>query len=144
VLWLYLFKGQGHGRIHASLPEQGPVYSTIREWIAAFAYGAGLLLLPSLVSSLSALGLEFEAPAGQLPADLNRVSDPRKRQRLGQAVYFWHLAERLYAWVKNRQARLHFAADSLFAFVLHWLQSRGHPPRLFWHEALPNTPVRPF
>jgi hypothetical protein len=46
---LYLLKGQTYGRIYASLPEQGPAYTTIREWVAAFAYGAGLLLLPGLV-----------------------------------------------------------------------------------------------
>ncbi|MCP4542906.1 MAG: hypothetical protein GY832_37785, partial [Chloroflexi bacterium] len=67
-----------------------------------------------------------------------------QRQRLEQAHHFLWGAEQLYARTKNRQARLHFAAESLLAFVLNWLQSRGLTPRIFWHEGLPGTPNTPF
>lgn len=143
VVLLYLVKGQGYGRIHASLPPRGPVYSTIQEWIASFAYGAGKLLLPGLVSTLTRLGIEF-ATQTHSPSHLGRVRNPVRQRHLGQAHYFLSLGERLYAWAKNRQARLHFAAESLFSVLLHWLQSRGLPPRIFWHEGLPGTPNTPF
>jgi transposase-like protein len=144
VVMLYLLKGQSYGRIYASLPEQGPAYTTIREWVAAFAYGAGQLLLPGLVRDLTALDLEIDPPPPEASAHLKRIRSPEQRQRLEQAHHFLWWSERLYAWVKNRQARLHFAAESLLAFVLHWLQSRGLPPRIFWHEGLPGTPNTPF
>ena len=130
VVMLYLLKGQTYGRIYASLPAQGPAYTTIREWVAAFAYGAGLLL-PGLGRDLTALGLEFGPPSSEASAHLKRIRPPVQRQRLEQAHLFWSWSEQLYAWAKNRQARLHFAAESLLAFVLHWLQSRGRPPRIF-------------
>jgi hypothetical protein len=144
VVMLYLLKGHTYGRIYAKLPEQGPAYTTIREWVAAFAYGAGQLLLPGLADDLTASGLEFDPPPPEALAHLKRVRNPEQRQRLEQAHHFLSYSERLYAWVKNRQARLHFAAESLLAFVLHWLQSRGLPPRIFWHEGLPGTPNTPF
>jgi hypothetical protein len=144
VVMLYLLKGHTYGRIYASLPEQGPAYTTIREWVAAFAYGAGQLLLPGLVRDLMALGLEFDRSPPEASAHLKRIRHPEQRQRLEQAHHFWTGSERLYAWAKNRQARLHFAAESLLAFGLHWLQSRGLPPRILWHQGLPGTPNTPF
>jgi len=144
VVLLYLLTGHTYGRIYASLPKQGPAYTTIREWVAAFAYGAGQLLLPGLTRDLMALSLEFERPPPEAAAHLKRIRNPEQRQRLEQAAHFLSCLERLYAWAKNRQARLHFAAESLLAFGLHWLQSRGLPPRIFWHEGLPGTPNTPF
>jgi hypothetical protein len=144
VVMLYLLKGQTYGRIYALLPQQGPAYTTIREWVAAFAYGAGQLLLPALGRDLTTLGLEFSPPSPEASAHLKRIRHPEQRQRLEWAYHFLAWSERLYAWAKNRQARLHFAAESLLAFVLHWLQSRGLPPRIFWHEGLPGTPNTPF
>ncbi len=144
VVMLYLLKGHTYGRIYASLPEQGPAYTTIREWVAAFAYGAGQLLLPGLAGDLTTLGLESEPPKPDASAHLKRIRNPVRRQRLEQATHFLSWSERLYAWIKNRQARLHFAAESLLAFGVHWLQSRGLPPRIFWHEGLPGTPNTPF
>ena len=140
VVMLYLLKGHTYGRIYVSLPEQGPAYTTIREWVAAFAYGAGQLLLPGLVG----LDLEFDPPPPEASAHLKRVRNPEQRQRLEQAHHFLLYSEQFYAWTKNRQARLHFAAESLLAFVLHWLQSQGLPPRIFWHEGLPGTANTPF
>jgi len=144
VVMLYLLKGYTYRRIYASLPEQGPAYTTIQEWVAAFAYGAGQLLLPSLVGELTALGVEFDPPSSDELAHLKRIRNPEQRQHLERAHHFLSWSERLYAWAKNRQARLHFAAESLLAFGLHWLQSRGLTPRIFWHEGLPGTPDTPF
>ncbi len=144
VVMLYLFKGHTYGRIYALMPEQGPAYTTIRERMAAFAYGAGQLLLPSLAGNLTALGLEFEPSPAEASAHLKHFRNSEQRQRLEQAHHFLWGAEQLYARTKNRQARLHFAAESLLAFVLNWLQSRGLTPRIFWHEGLPGTPNTPF
>ncbi len=144
VVQLYLLKGYTYGRIYTLLPEQGPAYTTIREWVAAFAYGAGQLLLPGLASALTALDIEFDPPPPEASVPLHRIRNPEQRQRLEQAHHFLSSSERLYAWAKNRQARLHLRAESLLAFVLHWLQSRRLPPRIFWHEGLPGTPNTPF
>jgi hypothetical protein len=73
-----------------------------------------------------------------------RVTDPRKRRLLEKAYSFWLSAEALYAQVKARQPRLHFAAVDFFSFLLQWLQSQSLPTRLFWNPALPGTPTRPF
>jgi hypothetical protein len=144
VVMLYLLEGQTYGRIYASLPEQGPAYTTIREWVAAFAYGAGKLLLSGLMSALATVALELDPPPPKVLGYLKRFRNPEQRQQLEHALHFWSWSEQLYAWAKNRQARLHFEAKSLFAFVLHWLQSQGLPPRIFWHEGLPGTPNIPF
>ena len=117
--------------------------STIREWVSAFAYGAGKLLLERLRYHVITLNPLAELPDSS-PEYFQRVPDPEKRRRLERAHTFWLLAEQLYALVKTRQSRLHFAADQLFSFLLHWLQNQALPPRLFWSSGLPNTPTAPF
>jgi hypothetical protein len=141
VVSLYLIAGLGFGRLLAQLPGLAP--STVREWISAFAFGAGELLLAALIRFLSALAPATELPDPP-PQHLNRVPNPTQRHRLTRAYDFWVLAEQLYAQVKARQPRLHFGATQLLPFMLHWLQSQALPPRLFWSPALPHTPTAPF
>jgi hypothetical protein len=140
----YLNAGLGWGRLMERVPGSGPVRSTVREWIGSFAYGAGELLLDSLSRHLLALDPLIDLPDTAPPHHLDRVPDPAKRRRLKRAHRFWLLAEQLYALVKTRQPHLHFAADQLFPFLLHWLQSRDLVPRLFWNPALSTTPCTPF
>ncbi|MDY7078453.1 MAG: DUF6431 domain-containing protein [Chloroflexota bacterium] len=144
VASLYLTAGLGVGCLVNQLPGLGPARSTVREWIGSFAYGAGHLLLDFLVRQLLALDPLAELPDTGAPAHLNRVSDATKRLRLERAYRFWLRAERLYAQLKLRSPRLHFAADQLLPFLLHWLQSRALPPRLFWNPALSTTPTTAF
>ena len=140
----YLIAGLGWGRLMSQLPGAGPARSTVREWIASCAYGTGELLLNCLSHQLLALDPLLDLPDIAPPRHLDRVSDSTKRLRLGRAHRFWLLAEHLYALLKARLPRLHFAADQLFPFLLHWLQSQALPPRLFWNPALSTTPTTPF
>lgn len=141
---LYLIVGQGWNRLVNQLPSLGPARSTAREWVASFAYGAGELLLDLLLHQLLALDPLIELPDTAPPRHLDRIPNPTKRRRLERAHRFWLLAEQLYALVKTRQPRLHFAAHQLFPFLLHWLHNQAIPPRLFWSPALPTTPTKPF
>jgi len=143
VVSLYLLTGLSWERLLRQLPEAGPARSTVREWLDSFAYGAGELLLGMLTHSLLLLEPLAELP-DTVPEHLARITNPIRRRRLMRAYRFWLLAERLYAQVKLRQPRLHFAEGQLFAFLLHWLQSQHLPPRLFWSPALPHTPTTPF
>ena len=142
VVDLYLLAGLGWRRIIDRL-SPGPSPSTVREWVRSFAYGAGHLLSDRLLSHLATLDPALELP-DQPPRHLLRVHDPLHRRRLERAHTFRLLAERLYAQVKARLPRLHFTAVQLFPFLLHWLQSRTLPARLFWSPALPTTPTQPF
>jgi len=144
TVFLYLVAGLGWGRLMDQLPGSGPARPTVREWVSSFAYGAGELLSDCLSRQLLALDPLVELPDTASPRHLARVSDLTKCQRLGRAHRFWLLAERLYALLKVRLPRLHFAADQLFPFLLHWLQSQALPPRLFWNPALSTTPTTPF
>ena len=139
---LYLITGLGWERLLKQL--SGLARSTLREWVASFAYGAGELLLTFLLRQLLALDPLAEVPDAAPPQHLNRISDPTTRRRLARAHRFWLVAEQLYALVKVRLPSLHFAAAELLPFVLHWLQSQALPPRLFWSPALPHTPTTPF
>jgi hypothetical protein len=141
---LYLIVGLGWGRLMNRLPPPGPARSTVREWIASFAYGAGHLLPDLLIRQLLALNPLTELPDTGAPSHLDRVSDPLRHLRLGRARHFWLLAERLYAQLKLRAPCLHFAAGQLLPFLLHWLQSQALPPRLFWNPTLFTTPTTPF
>jgi hypothetical protein len=114
----------------------------VREWVRAFAYGAGHLLLPALVRFLLRLAPQSDLPE-TTPWHLER-SQPPQQQWLKQAYQFWQGAEHLYAQVKERQAQLTFRVQALFPFVLHWLQAQALPPRLFWSPRLPTTPSQPF
>ena len=143
VVSLYLLVGLGWRRLLRQLRGQGPARSTVREWAASFAYGAGWLLLDRLLRALYALEPDAELPDTP-PAHLHRVSDSVQRRRLERAYTFWLLAERLYAQVKDRLPRLHLVADQLFRFLLHWLQHQGLLPRLFWLPRLSTTPTQPF
>jgi hypothetical protein len=140
VVALYLIAGLGFGRLMKHLPQSGPAPATVREWVTAFAYGAGHLLLDVMSRCVFSLVPENELPAAT-PLHLCRS---RQCQRLQRAYHFWQLAEQLYAQVKVRQPRLHFAAGQLCAFLLHWLGQQGLPSRLFWSPALATTPTTPF
>lgn len=143
VIWLYLIVGLGFGRLMRHLPEAGPAPETVREWVRAFAYGAGHLLLTALTRFLLRLAPQTELP-GPAPPHLARSRPPQHHQRLSQAYDFWQLAEQLYAQVKDRHPRLAFSVGQLFPFLLHWLQSQPLPSRLFWSPSLPTTPTQPF
>jgi hypothetical protein len=141
---LYLIVGQGWGRLMEQLSGSGPVRSTIREWVSSFAYGAGELLSNLLLRQLIVLDPLVELPNTVSPQQLNRIPDLVKRGRLERAHRFWLLAEHLYALIKARRPRLHFAAEQLFPFLLHWLQHQAVPPRLFWSSTRSTTPTSPF
>ena len=151
VVFLYLIKGLGLGRLLARLPRpgaaqsgvRGPARSTVREWIRSFAYGAGELLLGRLLRHLLSLEPGAHLPEAA-PDHLKRIRGLGQRRRLQQGCHFWLLAEYLYALVKNRLPKLHFAAGQLLPFMLHWLQNQALPPRLFWSPTLPHTPTTPF
>ena len=145
VVSLYLLTGLGVGRrLMSHLPCPGPVRSTVREWVASFAYGAGELLLDLLSRQLLKLDPLAKLPDAPPPRHLDRVRDPVKRRRLHRAHRFWLLAEHLYALVRVKRPRLHFTADQLLPFMLHWLQNQAVPPRIFWSPALSTTPTNPF
>ena len=139
----YVMKGQGWSSLEQHMPSSDLDRSTVREWVSTFAYGAGELLLDRLRYQVMTLDPAAELPDSS-PEYFQRVPDPEKRRRLERAHTFWLLAEQLYALVKTRKPRLHFAADQLFSFLLHWLQNQALPPRLFWSPDLPNTPTTPF
>ncbi len=145
AILLYLIQGLGWCQVEQHLPTyDGPARSTIREWVDAFAHGAGRLLLDVLIRQLTALDPLSELPEHPPPAHLDRVLDPVKRLSLGRAYLFWHLAEQLYADVKRRVPQIHFSAHQVIPFLLHWLQLQALPPRLFWNPALSTTPIDPF
>jgi hypothetical protein len=141
VVTLYLIAGLGFGRLMKHLPETGPVRSTVREWVRAFAYGAGHLLLDVLSRAVFSLAPDSELPG---PAPAHLCQSGKQVPYLRRAYHFWQLAEQLYAQVKMHQPRLHFAATELCAFLLHWLGQQGLPSRLFWSPALVTTPTTPF
>jgi hypothetical protein len=144
VVSLYLIVGLGWGRLMNRLPPPGPARSTVREWRASFAYGAGHLLLDFLIRQLLTLDPLTELPDTDVPSHLDRVPNSIRRSRLKRAHRFWLLAEHLYAQLKRRSPSLHFAADQLLPFLLHWLQSQALPPRLFWNPTLSTTPSMAF
>jgi hypothetical protein len=143
VVSLYLLVGLGWRQLLRRLRGRGPARSTVREWVASFAYGAGYLLLDWLLHYLFAIAPDAVLPE-QPPKHLNRIPDSPRRRHLQKAHTFWLLAEHLYALVKARLPHLHFAASQLFPFLLHWLQDQALPPRLFWSPLLPATPTQPF
>jgi hypothetical protein len=145
VVSLHLITGLGWHRLLDHLdPEVGPGCSTIREWSVSFAYGAGHLLSDLLTRQLLALDPLSGLPDVPLPQHFQRVPHPDKRRLLEAAHRFYLHAEQLYALLKSRLPQLHFAAEQLFPFLLHWLQNRALPPRLFWNPALATTPTAPF
>lgn len=142
VAWLYIIVGLGFSRLMRQLPEAGPALTTVREWVRAFAYGAGHLLLPALTGFLLRLAPQTEL-TGATPPHLSR-SRSAQQPWLQQAYQFWQLAQQLYAQVKDRQPTLTFTVEQLFPFLLHWLQSQRFPARLFWSPALVTTPTTAF
>jgi len=143
VIWLYLIVGLGFGRLMGHLPEAGPAPETVREWVRAFAYGAGHLLLAALSRFLLKVAPQTELP-GPAPPHLARSRQVQHHHRLSQAHAFWQVAEQVYAQVKGHQPRLAFSLGQLFPFLLHWLQAQPLPPRLFWSPTLATTPKQPF
>jgi hypothetical protein len=144
VVSLYLIAGLGWERLMSQVPHPGPDVSTVREWVASFAYGAGHLLLDFLIHRLLALDPLAELPDSGAPSHLDRVPNPVRRSHLERAHHFWLLTESLYAQLKLRSPHLHFAAGQLLPFLLHWLQSQALPPRLFWNPTLSSTPTTAF
>ena len=144
VVSLYLLAELGINRLMKRATGRGPVRSTVREWITSFAYGAGELLFDLLLRGLMSVGPLSELPETAAPAHLHRIPSRTKRRRLERAHRFWQLAEHLYAQAKARLPRLHFTTAQLLSFVLHWLQGKGVPPRLFWSPSLSTTPTEPF
>ena len=143
VIWLYLIVGLGFGRLLKHLPEAGPAPETVREWVRAFGYGAGHLLLAALSRFLLKVAPQTQLP-GPAPPHLARSRPVQHAQRLSQAHAFWQMAEQVYAQVKGHQPHLAFTVAQLFPFLLHWLQAQALPPRLFWSPALATTPSQPF
>jgi hypothetical protein len=143
VVSLYLLVGLGWRRLLRRLHGRGPARSTVREWVASFAYGAGYLLFDRLLRYLFAIAPDAELPE-RSPEHLDRVPDSPRRRSLQKAHTFWLLAEHLYALVKARLPDLHFAVGQLSPFLLHWLRDQGLPSRLFWSPLLPTTPIQPF
>jgi len=143
VMGLYLLVGLGFAHIWHELRPLKPARTTVREWVRAFAYGAGYLLLDALRRFVLALSLDLEQP-GRAPAHLNRSRCPKQRWRLKRSYHFWRWGEWLYAWLKENQVRLLFSADQFFSFLLHWLQSQGLVPRLLWSPDLETSPTIPF
>lgn len=143
VMGLYLWAGLGFGRLWDKLPPLKPARTTVREWVRSFAYGAGYLLLDVLRRFGLALSSEVEQP-GRAPAHLNRSRHPEQRRWLKRSYQFWRWGEWLYAWLKEKQARLLFSAAQLCSFLLHWLQTQYLPPRLFWSPDLETTPTVPY
>lgn len=146
VVCVYLLAGLGWRRLMRQVRAvygRGPARSTVREWVASFAYGTGHLLLDTLQRHLFALepGIDLPEPP---PQHLDRVSDSDRHRHLQKVHTFWLLAEQFYTLVKQRQPDLHFSATQILPFLLHWLQGRGLPPRLFWSPLLQTTPTQPF
>jgi len=139
VVAAYLLTGLGWRALQAALAPAPPP-STIREWIAAFAYGAGELLFTPLLRQLQELDPLADLPEAPPPTHLDRVPDPAQRRRLQRAHRFYLLAEQFYAQVKTQFVRLHFSAAQLCRFLLHWLQDRSRDPRLFY-AAPPTHPA---
>jgi hypothetical protein len=142
VAWLYVIVGLGFSRLRQQLPETGPAATTIREWVRAFAYGAGHLLLPALIQFLLRLVPQTDL-AHSTPAHLGRSRVPQQPW-LKQAYQFWQVAQQVYAQVKDRQPTLTFSVEQLFPFLLHWLPAHQLAPRLFWSPALATSPTEPF
>jgi hypothetical protein len=143
VVSLHLLLGLGWRRLMQRVPQQGPARSTVREWVASFSHAAANLLLEPLLHHLLALQPGFQLPH-RSPGRLRRLPHRPRQRRLQRAHTFWRLAEHLYALIKAYLPRLHFTARQLFPFLLHWLQLRRLPPRLFWSPLLATTPTQPF
>ena len=141
VVSLYLFGGLGIDSLLSHLLGQGPARSTIREWIASFAYGAGELLYGLLAAHVLAMAPLADLPESPPPDHLDCVPGTTKRHRLANAYHVWRQVEHLCAAVKKRLPYLHFAAAQLLPFLLHWLQEHQVIPRIFWSPRLATTPT---
>lgn len=140
VVLLYLLGGLGFEQVLKQMPSGGPARDTIREWVSAFAYGAGYLLLEVLRRFVAGLGPLAELPEGSPP----RLERSEQAELLQKSYHFWQWGEVLYARVKELEARTDYGAGQFFAFLLHWLQKQPLSPRLFWSPRLKTTPRVPF
>ena len=140
VMMLYLFAGLGFQNLMKQLPWDGPAPSTLREWVGAFAWGAGYLLFDVLRRFVMTLAPEVEL-SGPAPLHLERS---RRATLLKKSYHFWRRGEVLYARKKETDPRLPFSDAHFFPFLLHWLQTVRLPPRLFRPPRLKTTPTTPF
>jgi hypothetical protein len=140
VVLLYLLAGLGFGQVLKHMPSEGPARDTVREWVSAFAYGAGYLLLEVLRRFVAGL-----APAAALPEGFPRqLERSRQADLLQKSYHFWQWGEVLYARLKDVEVRTDYTAAQFFSFLLHWLQGQRLAPRLFWSPRLETTPRTPF
>ncbi len=140
VAW-YLWGGLGFGQLLKQLPGDGPAAETVREWLAAFGYGAGYLLWGRLQRFVAGLAPLATAPPADKPPGLERS---RQANLLARGTQWWQWGEQLYAHSKAAVVQLAYQAGLFFPFVLHWLQQQGLPPRLFWSPRLEGTPRVPY
>ena len=122
------------------MPSGGPARETIREWVNAFTYGAGYLLLEVLRWFVAGLAPLTELPEGSPPG----LERSEQADLLQKSCHFWQWGEVLYARLKDVEARIDYGAGQFLAFLLHWLQKQGLSPRLFWSPRLKTTPRVPF
>lgn len=143
VLTLYLLVGLGFGRILAELSWRSPPRSTLREWVASFAWGAGFLLL----DVLRRLAMKL-TPTDELPPPLDKtpahLDSSKNATFLQNALRFWQWGEMLYARKKVISPRTDFSHHKFFAFLLHLLQFQFLAPRIFYNPKLQTTPATPF
>jgi hypothetical protein len=135
----YLLTGLGWRALRRALAPAPPL-STLREWVAAFAYGAGELLFPVLLAQVQERDPLAPPPDTAPPTHLDRVPDPAQRRRLARAHAFYLRAEQFYAQVKAQFVTLHFSAPQLWRFLLHWLQHCARAPRLCYAAPVVRAP----
>lgn len=140
TILLYLLQGLGFEQVLQHLPAEGPALETVREWVTAYAYGAGHLLLEALRRFVVRLEPNAVLPE-RSPPHLARSGQVKL---LRQSYHFWQWGEMLYARLKDFEARMAYGAAHYFAFLLHWLQGQGWVPRLFWSPRLKTTPKEPL
>jgi hypothetical protein len=117
VAYLYLLVGLGWRCLLHRLGSRGSARSTVREWVASFAYGAGHLL-NRLLRSLFAIALDA-IPPERLSKHLGRVPDFSGRHQLQNVYTFCLLAPQFCALVKARLPQLYSPTSQLFPFLLH-------------------------
>lgn len=142
VIWLHLFLGLSGERLLAKLGlSAGPEVETLRAWLSSYGYGAGYLLWGALQRFVGRHFPDSPLLPGRAPPHLNRRKEANHQQK---GYHYWQLAEILYARLKQIAPQMTFEAGQLLVFMLHWQQSVGLVPRIFWSPRLKTTPTAPF